>query len=63
MSNTVCCVSLWKSADREYQALDILAGLPMCECTFWVLEQEAGLGWAGCWQGAASSAGGIGSRQ
>lgn len=44
MSNTLCYASLWESADRECQALGIPVGLPMCESTFGVLEQEAGLG-------------------
>lgn len=45
MSNTLCYASLWESADREWSAHGILAGLLVCECTFGVVEQEAGLGW------------------
>lgn len=43
MSNMLCCASLRESADRECQALDILAGLRLCESLG--VGAGAGLGW------------------
>lgn len=43
MSNTLCCASLWKSADRECQALGIWG----VRAGGW-----AGVSWAGCRQGS-----------
>lgn len=47
MSNTLCCTRLQESADRECQALGILAGLRLCERTFGRWRGWAGLAAAG----------------